>query len=310
MHRFAALPAALVLASCCLTPASEDADAGPCANCGSRDAGSGDAGTCTGCGSLDAGGTDGGTCRNSSDCGVSAYCRFPTTGWVTSGCPPVIPAGSCHRDCRGGRCGCEDDADCPESAGCLPDGGCGAAELCDPPSCSSPNCSVASLGRGHCTGVCLCTVCPAPDAGSTAGCDGTASLSGGCVSAASFTVATATLSSADGGATIVLSSVPSCQATLPSSTDFEAVVLDIPLATGTYAANGGDNPDAVYFGASYVSWLGDGGSRQYLYDGSLTLNSVDLDAGIVTGSASLRFWLCGSAVLQATFTTEPSACCQ
>ena len=316
MHRSATLLGALALASCCLTPVSEGDDAGSCVACAPRDAGS-----CAGCPPPDAG-TASTPCTSDADCD-GGYCDMAIDGCPGAGELATAMPGFCHRDCQDSACACQDAADCPLSAAtgnpsaCGADGQCAAfGAFCGGVTCPAA-CPLAQPRESLCP-VCLCAVCPAPDAGSGGGCDGTATLSGGCGSAAPFTVATATVSSsASGGATIVLSSVGSCQATLPSNVSFEALLIDISagaLAPGTYGLDGGGT--AILVSASYVSWLGGGqgnggGGSQPATGGFLTLSIVNLDAGTITGFAALDFGsACGSAGLQGTFTTEPSSCCQ
>ncbi len=205
MHRTATLLTVLALASCCLTPAFEGDDAGPCAACPVPDAGGADGGcfvnsdchksnpddcnayldmsficyegVCTCAGAVaDAGNGDGGTepCTADSDCAGSAagssYCEVPLTA-----CPQPNPydgevtaaLGVCHRSCWQGACTCQVDADCPGGS---------CRTVADPPVCiggggdcgifTCPNgCRMVSFAEDPC-GVCLCAACPAPDAGS------------------------------------------------------------------------------------------------------------------------------------------------
>ena len=304
MYRLALLPAVLALASCCLTPGSEGADAGPCAAC-PRDAGSADAGGCADC-------PDAGTrCTSDSDCGAGAYCAGAFTMCLDDRTAPLATAvpGLCHRNCQDGSCVCQDDADCPISSvagagGCGADGHCANyGVLCSNVTCPAA-CPIDQPLDSLCP-ICLCAACPAPDAGSAGSCDGTASLSGGCGRAAPFTVASATSTLDNGTIRIVLSSAQNCQSTLPSTVSFNALVIELPY----YGAL--PTPEGFELGidtgrASYVSWLTDGGGETFT-DGTVTVDAVDLDAGTIAGSFTLDL---GSAcVLSGTFSTEPSSCC-
>ncbi len=167
MCRVVALPAAVLLASCCLTPASENDDAGPCGDCVSRDAGSADAGTCTGCPPPDAGTR----CSSDAEC-PGGYCAMGLSSCPGATVPLVtVVPGYCHRDCQSSACVCQDAADCPLSAAtgngnpCGPGGQC-AAFGADCPSVRCPAACPPSQPLESLCPVCLCAACPAPDAGS------------------------------------------------------------------------------------------------------------------------------------------------
>ena len=292
-----------MLASCCLTPASEGVDAGPCADCTPPDGGV--------------------RCSSDADC-PGGYCALGLSSCPGATVPlaTVVP-GYCHRDCQNSACVCQDAADCPLSAAtgnanpCGPGGQCAAfgadcANVTCPAACP-PTQPLESLCP-----VCVCAACPTPDAGNASGCDGTASLSGGCGNAAPFTVVTAASFLGAGIADIVLSSAQNCQSTFPSSISFDAVVIDLGSAAGvtgpgTYPVGAPTNGGGPSAGGGYTSWLTDGqgnsgGGGAPATGGTVTVDSVNLDAGTIAGSFTLDFG--PTCALSGTFSTEPSSCCQ
>ena len=132
---------------------------------------------CTSCpGGSSSSGTSGGVaCTADSQCGSGSYCDVPLTS-CTGYHDYAVEQGSgiCHRDCLGGACSCESDADCP-GGWCamlaLPDGGLKSSGICALPGggdCAFQGCDAdcpqTAFKEEDCP-VCLCSACPGLDAG-------------------------------------------------------------------------------------------------------------------------------------------------
>ncbi len=107
--------------------------------------------------------TNSASCTTDAECGVHAYCELALDSCSTGIDTYTATSGHCHRDCMGGACACQSDADCPSSVChsgvCLTP----VDQLCPTAPCTA-ECPLANLAQEGCP-ICLCAVCPNPDVG-------------------------------------------------------------------------------------------------------------------------------------------------
>jgi hypothetical protein len=121
-------------------------------------------------------GADGGgagACSGDTDCLTGQYCLGFSQLCAADPHNYTAGGGTCHRDCSTGACSCIDRNDCRPWEECS-SGRCVALPLApcleEPTSCPA-GCTLEQASDRICGPVCLCTLCPASDAGSDTGSD-------------------------------------------------------------------------------------------------------------------------------------------